>query len=280
MTSADGKYSADLKMDADRESGFRVGTASGDVLTFRYDFQPGTWYYIAWTQDKAAGLTMYVNGTKIGATNTWTKTHDVVAPIDVIGGPGFTGLIDEVKIYKRVLSDTEIAAGMLLPGLNLAEHETDMYIGGTYTIVANLQGGDGDGTVTFESSDPTIAKVDASGTVTGVSRGTAVITVRGGGFTDMVTVNVRRELTIKNTLPQYKLDQTKVTDVHKSLDTSNQYFGQPDMIRTKSGRLITSFPQGHGKGPLIMKISDDDGATWTRKTDTVSYTHLTLPTKA
>ena len=35
------------------------------------------------------------------------------------------------------------------------------------------------------------------------------------------------------------------------------------MIRTKSGRLITSFPQGHGKGPLIMKISDDDGATWT-----------------
>ena len=51
MTSADGKYSADLKMDADRESGFRVGTASGDVLTFRYDFQPGTWYYIAWTQD-------------------------------------------------------------------------------------------------------------------------------------------------------------------------------------------------------------------------------------
>lgn len=55
--------------------------------------------------------------------------------------------------------------------------------------------------------------------------------------------------------------------MHKSLDTSNQYFGQPDMIRTKSGRLITSFPQGHGKGPLIMKISDDDGATWTRKTD-------------
>lgn len=83
----------------------------------------------------------------------------------------------------------------------------------------------------------------------------------------MVTVNVSRELTIKNTLPQYKLDQTKVMDVHKSLDTSNQYFGQPDMIRTKSGRLITSFPQGHGKGPLIMKISDDDGATWTRKTD-------------
>ena len=198
MTSADGKYSADLKMDADRESGFRVGTASGDVLTFRYDFQPGTWYYIAWTQDKAAGLTMYVNGTKIGVTNTWTKMHDVVAPIDVIGGPGFTGLIDEVKIYKRVLSDTEMRpAGMLLPGLNLAEHETDMYIGGTYTIVANLQGGDGDGTVAFESSDPTIAKVDASGTVTGVSRGTAVITVRGGGFTDMVTVNVSRELTIR-----------------------------------------------------------------------------------
>ena len=28
-----------------------------------------------------------------------------------------------------------------------------------------------------------------------------------------------------------------------------------------TGRLITSYPMGHGKGPLIMKISDNDVVT-------------------
>ena len=40
-----------------------------------------------------------------------------------------------------------------------------------------------------------------------------------------------------------------------------QYYGQPDMIRTKTGKFIVAFPAGHGKGPLIMKTSFD-GLNW------------------
>ena len=79
MTSADGKYSADLKMDADRESGFRVGTASGDVLTFRYDFQPGTVVLHRVDSGQGSRTDHVRQRTKIGVTNTWTKMHDVVA---------------------------------------------------------------------------------------------------------------------------------------------------------------------------------------------------------
>ncbi|KAB7788963.1 glycoside hydrolase domain-containing protein [Bifidobacterium leontopitheci] len=267
MMDKEKKFAFSLKMAADRDSGFRVGTGNGDVLTFKYDFQPNTWYYVTWTQDKSAGLTMYVNGTKVGTTNNWTTTHAVTAPIDVIGGTGFTGLIDEVKVYDRVLTAAEVQAGMLTPGLNLTATTADVYIGETTTIGVNLVGGNGDDEITFTSSDPDVATVDAEGEVTGVGRGVATITVKGGGFTETVTVTVTRKLTIKNTLPQYKLSEDHLSDVHKSEDTSNQYFGQPDMVRTKTGRLITSFPQGHGKGPLIMKISDDEGKTWTQKTN-------------
>ena len=63
------------------------------------------------------------------------------------------------------------------------------------------------------------------------------------------------------------LDDKYITDIDKPVDPTNQYLGQPDMICTGTGRLITSYPQGHGKGPLVMQISDDNGATWTKKTD-------------
>ncbi|KAB5608173.1 glycoside hydrolase domain-containing protein [Bifidobacterium jacchi] len=262
------KYSGDLKMAADRQSGFHVGTNAGDVLTFRYDFKPDTWYYITWTQQKSTGLTMYVNGVKVDA-NAWTKNKDIPAPADVIGGTGFTGLIDEVKIYNRTLTADEVKASTLLPGLNLDPASVDVYVGESQilgvTLVDPKDGSSED--VTFTSVDPKIATVDQDGVVKGVKRGTTTITVTGGGYTAKVNVNVTRKLTIKNTLKQYQLPAKYLSDVHKSEDTSSQYFGQPDMVRTSTGRLITAFPEGHGKGPLIMKISDDEGATWTRKTD-------------
>ena len=53
----------------------------------------------------------------------------------------------------------------------------------------------------------------------------------------------------------------------KAPNTPRQYLGQPDMVQTKTGRLITAYPTGHGHGPIIMQISDDEGETWTEKKD-------------
>ena len=55
---------------------------------------------------------MYVNG-RLVKNNVWTKTHKTLAPIDIIGGTGFTGLIDEVKVYNRVLTEAEINKALL-----------------------------------------------------------------------------------------------------------------------------------------------------------------------
>lgn len=104
--------------------------------------------------------------------------------------------------------------------------------------------------------------------VTPVKAGTAQIEVKAGTYTETVTITVERQITLMKTVPYYDLPEKFVTDVHKPADgDANQYFGQPDMIRTNTGRLITAFPQGHGHGPLIMKYSDDDGETWIQKDD-------------
>ncbi|MGN0335649.1 MAG: glycoside hydrolase domain-containing protein [Lachnospiraceae bacterium] len=108
---AEQKYSSSLKLAAGRASGFRVGDNSGDVLTFAYDFNAGSWYHIAWSQDKDSGLSFYVNGSLVGK-NTWPVTHTVKAPIGIIGGTGFTGLIDEVKVYNAALTVEEVNEAM------------------------------------------------------------------------------------------------------------------------------------------------------------------------
>ena len=264
------KYSCSMKMAGDRDSGFRVGDNSGDVLTFKYNFVKDTWYNITWTQDTTTGLTMYVNGQKVEANN-WTASRNISAPIDVIGGTGFTGLIDEVKVYNAVLTEAEIAASMAVKGITLSESNLELYTETTHKIVATLVSDKEDKTLTYTSLDPKVATVDANGVVTAVGKGTTEIIVRNeaAGYEERVKVTVKKYLYITNTLPVYNLDDKYLSNVQDpSQDTNNQYFGQPDMVRTSTGRLITSYPMGHGKGPLIMKISDNDGETWVEKKNT------------
>ncbi len=76
-----------------------------------------------------------------------------------------------------------------------------------------------------------------------------------------------KRVNIQNVLPRYSLPLKYLSTIEKSPNTERQYLGQPDMIRTKTGRLITVYPIGHGKGPLVMKISEDNGDTWVEKKD-------------
>lgn len=76
-----------------------------------------------------------------------------------------------------------------------------------------------------------------------------------------------KKVNVQNVLPRYVLPEKYLMDIEKSPNTDRQYLGQPDMIQTKTGRLILVYPIGHGKGPLVMRISDDKGETWTEKSD-------------
>ena len=260
-------FSFSLKMAADRVSGFRVGNNGGDVLSYQYDFEKDKWYHITWVQDKDQGLAMYVNGTRVGDINAWTKNNPIKTPADVIGGTGFTGLIDEVKVYNRVLNESEILSAMKVKGLNIADTNPTVNIGETYQITTNLITDAEDKTITYVSNKPEIASVNEDGLVTANKKGKAVITVTGGGYTEKVTVNCKKVLYANSRIPQYELADKYLKDIEKAPNTPRQYLGQPDMVQTKTGRLITAYPTGHGHGPIIMQISDDEGETWTEKKD-------------
>ena len=60
------------------------------------------------------------------------------------------------------------------------------------------------------------------------------------------------------TLPVYTLPD----DYAETVD-SGGYLGQPDMVRTRTGKFITVYPEGHGYGSLRMQTSND-GKNWTR----------------
>ena len=269
LEDADQLYSLSLKMAADRDAGFRVGNGSGDVLTYQYDFQPNTWYHIAWVRDYDQDLKLYVNGTYV-KNNTWTANRNTVkSPIDVIGGTGFTGLIDEVKIYNAPLTAAEIASAMMVDGVNLNETAITLDAGDTFRIKATVISSNPDKSVTYVSADPSVATVTEKGLVTGVGRGETVITVTNGatGLSAQLTVKVTKAVNLHNVLDRYVMPEKYLSDIEKAPYTDRQYLGQPDMILTETGRLIMAYPVGHGKGPLVMRISDDGGVTWTEKTD-------------
>ena len=269
MEDADLKYSLSLKMAASRDAGFRVGDGNGDVLTYQYNFQKDTWYHIAWVRDYDQGLKLYVNGIFV-KDNNWTANRNTVkSPIDVIGGTGFTGLIDEVKIYNAPLTEAEIAASMMVGGVNLNETAVSLNAGETFQIKTTVVSSNSDKSVTYVSADPRVATVSDKGLVTAVTRGETVITVTNAatGYSAELVVKVTKKVNIHNVLTRYVMPDRYLTTIERAPGTNRQYLGQPDMIQTETGRLITAYPVGHGKGPLVMRISDDGGISWTEKTD-------------
>lgn len=49
---------------------------------------------------------------------------------------------------------------------------------------------------------------------------------------------------------------------HQVVDDSLDYLGHPDSVLLKNGDILTVYPQGHGKGAVVSKISHDGGLTY------------------
>ena len=270
LTSTGGERSLDNRIASDNlKAGVHVSKDKGGVLTFQYEVPQKQWVHLTWTNNKNDGLKLYANG-KLIATNTWTKTNDFFAPIEVIGGDGFAGKVDDLKVYNRALTPEEVKESFKTKGLNLSATEVTLTEGQRYEIETDLVSDNDDKTITFTSSNDKVASVDADGVVTAHKKGTAKITVENkvGGFKETVTVHVKKDLKLHYTIPQYVLPEENLKDIDKPTDEKNQYLGQPDMVMLKDNQtLITSYPKGHGCGPLVMKVSEDAGETWVEKKD-------------
>ncbi|QRV02425.1 exo-alpha-sialidase [Arcanobacterium phocisimile] len=111
LSDKSGHFAFDLRLkDSAAGNGAHVG--DGDKMILTYSEAPvlaHRWYQLTWTQSAQRGLSLYLNG-KLTSTKNWTTTHPFTAPFDKIGAQNFTGKIDDVRVYNRVLSADEISS--------------------------------------------------------------------------------------------------------------------------------------------------------------------------
>lgn len=139
------------------------------------------------------------------ATNknvTWSSSNSAVATVDQNGnveavGAGIANItvttVDQSK--TATCEATVTAATVPVTGVTLNKTSTSLYVGDTETLTATAEPSDATNkNVTWSSDDTSVATVDASGLVTAVAPGTAVITVTtaDGGKTATCTVTVSR----------------------------------------------------------------------------------------
>lgn len=76
------------------------------IAQIKEKLEAETWYHIAgiWA---GRSLKIYLNG-KLSNTRNWSGSSALNELPLTIGGPGFSGAIDEVKLYDRALTDAEV----------------------------------------------------------------------------------------------------------------------------------------------------------------------------
>jgi hypothetical protein len=165
----------------------------------------------------------YVYSTGVGTATVTVTTND----------GGYTDTCT-FNVYKGAQS------------VSLNVHEASITAGDTTTLYAVVEPSDSvNKTVTWSSSNTSIATVSSSGTVTGISGGTALFTAKtdDGGFTDSCTVNV-----------------TPV-NIESTAYTINQVFGTISGVYEKTS--VDSFKANLINEPGEIFIYNADGTFFT-----------------
>src|SRR5438045_7067833 len=78
-----------------------------------------TWTHLAATYDAVTGQSLYVNGVQVANTSTTGNMITSIGPLRIGGnsifGEYYVGTIDDVRVYNRALSQTEIMTDMNTP---------------------------------------------------------------------------------------------------------------------------------------------------------------------
>lgn len=235
------------------------------ILTFKYVVPQERWVHMTVTNSTSSGLSLFINGKQVGDINAYTKTNPFKAPIKIIGGRGFVGEIDEVKIYNRALEESEIEEVKSINGLNVDSNYKEIKIGETTKIITDLVSDNDDKTINFTSDNSNIATVDENGVVTGIAYGDTFITVENlaAGYSEKVNIRVNKEINLQNTLKTYEINRDRQIVIDRE---ENQYIGQPDSILLDDDKtILTVYPKGHGFGEALLSKSTDGGLTWQKR---------------
>ncbi len=63
-------------------------------------------------------------------------------------------------------------------------------------------------------------------------------------------------------MPENTPEELKYLYNYTVVDDHTAYLGHPDSVLLKNGDILTFYPKGHGKGAIISKISDNNGASY------------------
>jgi uncharacterized protein YjdB len=139
----------------------------------------------AWGYGQTAKLTYKSSNTSVATVNasgiiTAKKTGTVKITATALNGKKITVT---VKVVKKALKLKKVA---------LTKPPKSLKVGKTAVLKVKLTPAKATGIkVTFKSSKPSVIKVDKSGKLYAVKKGTAKITVKAGGKTKVITVKVQ-----------------------------------------------------------------------------------------
>lgn len=180
---------SDVEVDAETMQAFEAGDGSYVVVTLtknasRNRYEIATTYYAA-------------NGTEIDAIRNLIPFDEVVSATSFDDGVyvGFQSYMDKqdwkdnVWLIESIRSNdvTEIPVS----GVSVTSDKTSIAVGESAQLSATVSPDDAtDKTVTYTSSDESVATVDANGKVTALKEGTVMITATAGGESASVTIRV------------------------------------------------------------------------------------------
>ena len=136
-------------------------------------------------------------------------------------------------------------------GITLSDQALDLNVGGTATVTAALTPANTTDTVTWSVANTSVATVDANGVVTGVAAGRTTLTAKANN-----TVSAEVSITVSESAEPS-------TDPYVYFEYSN---GEKQYMAEDGSFTLSSLDEGYSSRELRVKA--------------VSYTHLTLPTKA
>ena len=252
------------------------GTVTGDII-----------YKVTGVSLNTDSLTLVEGGTATlaatitpsNATNqnvTWSSDNESVATVDqngrvtavAQGGATITAAVDgkSAECYVTV----NAAAPVPVTSVSLDKTSLGLTEGDTETLTATVEPSDATNkNVTWSSDDTSVATVDASGLVTAVARGTAVITATaadGSGASASCTVTVSSYLPPAN--PNYRI----------TVEAAQGGTVTADPTAAKAGATVTLTPvpdRGYQVGTVAVTDRFGDAVAVTEQADG-TYT-FTMP---
>lgn len=166
-------------------------------------------------------VTIDPEDTSEDTTVTWDSSDKTVATVDS------TGKVTALKAGTTTISATvgnhtkncAVTVNVPISSVTVETADFELARGDNKQVVAKVNPDDatGDKTITWTSSDETVATVDSTGKVTAVGKGNATITATAGGKSDTVKVTVYVPIT-SFTTPEEAFSLVKFTT--KTIDTT------------------------------------------------------------